>query len=347
MAVIPPSIQFLPILWEQFKKQGIDPDNLSNEETIERAVQAGVTAIESIKEPVLGCVQADTWGFRERLFARWGEPLYDLEFFIALSVEIGLEWHEIYRPRAAKDNDILFDVIHRLHARGCAISQEILLLLTGGFSDGALARWRSLHEVLVTARFIFKHGRETAERYYLYQYIESSKALQKYQEFAELLGYTPFSLEEENRIETIQNDLVNQYGSGYKDQYGWSLFALGKKGAKFSDIENDVGFDYIRPYYKMASNPVHGDPKGIYWSMGVESDKSISAGMSNLGLADPGFLTAESLGFLNEVLLDLRPNGKNQILKSAQEKIIEDISKKFMEIHHVIIEEEKQKNQET
>lgn len=198
MAVIPPSIQFLPILWEQFKNLGIDPDNLNDGEIIEKAVQAGIIAIESIKEPVLECVQADTWGFRERLFARWGEPLCNLEFFIALSLEIGLEWHEIYRPRAAEDNDILFDVIHRLHARGCAISKEILLLLTGGFSDGALARWRSLHEVFVTARFIFKHGRETAERYYLYQYIESNKALPKYQEFAELLGYTPFSLEEKS-----------------------------------------------------------------------------------------------------------------------------------------------------
>ena len=63
MAVIPPSIQFLPILWEQFKKQGIDPDNLTNGELIQRAVQAGISAIESIKEPVLECVQADTWGF--------------------------------------------------------------------------------------------------------------------------------------------------------------------------------------------------------------------------------------------------------------------------------------------
>lgn len=120
---------------------------------------------------------------------------------------------------------------------------------------------------------------------------------------------------------------------------------MGKKGAKFSDIEDDVGFDYIRPYYKMASNPVHSDPKGLYWSIGSESDKCISAGMSNLGLADPGFLTAESLGFLNEVLLDLRPNGKNQILKSAQERIIEDISQKFMKIHHEIIEEEENKSQ--
>lgn len=97
----------------------------------------------------------------------------------------------------------------------------------------------------------------------------------------------------------------------------------------------------------MASNPVHSDPKGLYWSIGSITTQCIPAGMSNIGLADPGFLTAESLGFLNEVLLDLRPNGKNQILKSAQERIIEEISQKFMKIHHEIIEEEKQKNQET
>lgn len=203
MAVIPPSIQFLPILWEQFKNQGIDPDNLNDGEIIKKAVQVGIIALESIKEPVLESVHADTWGFRERLFARWSDPLCDLEFFIALSLEIGQEWHEIHRPFAVEENDILFDVIHRLHARGCVISQEILLLLTGGFSDGALARWRSLHEVLVTARFILKHGRVTAERYYLYQHIESSKALPKYQEFADLLCYNPFSLEEKKRIETI------------------------------------------------------------------------------------------------------------------------------------------------
>ncbi len=338
------NIKFLALLWEELGKHGFDIDGPINSAIVDNINQAALAAIQSMKDPVLEIFQTNTWGFRERLYIRWGEPLSDLEYFIALSLEIGQEWHEIHRPSAAEENDILFDVIHRLHARGCTIAQEILLLLTGGFSDGAIARWRSIHEVLVTARFIFNHGRETAERYYLYQYIESSKALPNFQANAEFLGYIPFSSEEVNQIEKLRDDLVNQYGSGYKDQYGWAIFALGTKGAKFSDIEKNIGFDHLRPYYKMASNPVHSEPKGLYWSVGyLDAHDFIPAGMTNYGLADPGFLTAESLGLLNEVLFDLRPSGKNDLLRYTQNRIIEDITSKFIEIQRQIIEEENSK----
>src|SRR5437899_2963154 len=52
----------------------------------------------------------------------------------------------------------------------------------------------------------------------------------------------------------------------------------------------------LRPYYQLASHPVHANPKGIYFSLGALSHPALPlTGATNFGFSQPGQSTAISL----------------------------------------------------
>src|SRR5208282_6072349 len=105
-----------------------------------------------------------------------------------------------------RSSDFAFEVLTRLHARSCQIASEVLSLLLAGHADGAMARWRSLHEISVVCSFISKHGNELAERYLLHQCVESYKAAAQYQEYCDRIGDAPFTSEQ---ISSLERDRAN------------------------------------------------------------------------------------------------------------------------------------------
>jgi Family of unknown function (DUF5677) len=85
-------------------------------------------------------------GFRKRLYDRWKAPLEGLRMMLTMSRELGDSVNqEIRQSPDAASRRHLIDQLARSHARACQIVEEILCLLEGGFSDGAMARWRTLH----------------------------------------------------------------------------------------------------------------------------------------------------------------------------------------------------------
>lgn len=248
--------------------------------------------------------------FNKNLEKVWGKPIDLLEMFYYIASEAGDAFNNQFRSLAAKENNFVFDVLTRLHARSCQISAEIISLLKNGFADGAHARWRTLHEIAVTAYFVVKHGNETAERYICHEAIESYKAAIKYQEHCEVLGYQKLTEEELAEIKERYDCFIKKFGSNFKNSYGWASLAIGKDNPSFADIEDDVGLEYMRPYYKMASHNVHANPKGVFFKLGLipESGDVLLTGPSNLGLADPGHCTTNSLLKITTNLLTFKPN---------------------------------------
>lgn len=112
-------------------------------------------------------------GFEKRNVKRWSKAFDLLEAHIVICTDAGEDFNLSYRQSAVKNNDLVFDIIVRHHARACHIAQEILCLLKSGYADAAHARWRALHEVNVTAMFIAKHGQECAERFYFHSVVDS------------------------------------------------------------------------------------------------------------------------------------------------------------------------------
>jgi hypothetical protein len=126
--------------------------------------------------------------FQRRLYRRWGEPLGLLRMLLTISREYGANVNQELRDASGTDAQQLVEVLTRLHARACQVVDEILVLLTAGFADGAMARWRTLHEIAAIALFIGEHGGDLAERYVLHQNVESKRAMQDYVACQERLG---------------------------------------------------------------------------------------------------------------------------------------------------------------
>ena len=248
--------------------------------------------------------------FSKRLYSRWHEPLSQLEQFIVVSTELGESVNHRLREQNPCPNPFTVEVQTRLHARACQIAREVLTLLSAGFAEGAIARWRALHELAVVALFI-GHDEELAERYRFHEAVESRKAAEQYRKHTEKLGLEPISDAELAAMEANVAVLKKRFGQGYEKPYGWAverLWKVGKKAATFDEIEEIAELGHFRPYYRLASHSVHANPKGAFYRLGlVDQTKMLLAGPSSYGLADAGQNTAISLGQITSALVSLSP----------------------------------------
>jgi hypothetical protein len=251
-------------------------------------------------------------GFEERLARRWARPFDLAEMAMVVAYEVGEEFNAKHHAHAAAENDLVFAVLVRLHARACRIAEEVLTLLKAGFGQGAMARWRVLHEVAVVAYFIADHGQDTAERYLLHEGVEAWRAMEEFQARVDRLNEEPFTEDQLREAKERFDDLVARYGKKYAGPYGWAQKALADEDPKyenqritFSDIENAVTLDHLRPYYRMASHGVHANPKGILFTPDLlpAEPELLLAGPGSTGLADPG---QSALISLNQVTATLR-----------------------------------------
>jgi hypothetical protein len=123
----------------------------------------------------------------------WGEAFDLYEVLWRVAHEAGEEFGRTHASDAADEGDLVFYVLVRLHARACRVAGEVLTLLRAGYGQGAHARWRAMHESVVVAEFIRRHGQATAERYLEHEAVESWRALHEAQEHASALDMDDFS----------------------------------------------------------------------------------------------------------------------------------------------------------
>ena len=190
----------------------------------------------------------------------------------------------------------MLEVLTRLHARSCQICDEVLTLLGAGLADGAMARWRTLHEVSVVALFIQQHGEELATRYVEHEIVEAFRAAREYHERQDQLGYEPITDEELGRLKLNYEAVLRKYGDPFATQYGWAAHHLDNRRPSIASIEYAIGTGHLRPHYRLASHNVHPNPKGVFFKLGLLQETAVLlAGPSNAGLDEPGPSTALSL----------------------------------------------------
>jgi hypothetical protein len=148
--------------------------------------------------------ETDLAGFRQRMEETWGKPLGQLRMLLTMSRE-WCQWaHTRYESKKIGKNNRLRKILIRLLVRGCQVTDEIICLLENGFADGAMARWRTLHEIAVVAAVISQYGEAIAERYMDHQAIESKRALDKYLGCYKDLGYRPLPARERQHSRSYQ-----------------------------------------------------------------------------------------------------------------------------------------------
>lgn len=243
-----------------------------------------------------GLQEADLAGFRERMGLRWGTSLGQLRMLLTMVREWchNLSLRESHRRK--RKNKQTRKLLIRLLVRACQVTDEILCLLENGFADGAMARWRTLHEIAVVAAVILQYGNEITERYINHQAVESKRALDKYNASAPSLGYKPIPARAQEKIVRAYDHAMATYGKPFKSDYGWAAKHLTKDRPTFADLEAAAGRAEMRSHYQMGNDNVHAGIKSMYVRLGLLGDyEGLLAGRSNAGLTEPGQNAAHTL----------------------------------------------------
>ena len=247
--------------------------------------------------------------FERRLYHYW-KPLIDvLEDFLYYSTELGIGVNRRGRTAAEAENDLVFYVLVRSHARSCLIASEARALIVTGHASGAMTRWRSIHELVVVASFIKQHGQDVANRYLLHAEISNYKLAKQYQEHQVDLNLQPITDQEYATIRRRRDELVEAFGNSFNGDYGWAAGVL-PGNPSFDQLEQAVGIAHWRPYYRMASDSVHAGPKGSLFDIGTfgieGAEKLMLAGPSQAGLVDPIQSVIITMMHMNTILVNYR-----------------------------------------
>ena len=272
-------------------------------------------------------------GFAERNYRRWKTGFDKLYMLIVMSEELGQALDNAIRPNAAKN--FKFEAISHLYARGFLIAREILCLMKAGFPDGALGRWRTLHEVAIIATFLEKHEQIISERYLLSQSTQAYKAAAQYRDYEEIANLTPFGEEDFKKISVMRDMILAQHGKEMKNDWGWAASVFGKEKPEFFDIEKNVGLDHWRPRYKWATqntHPSHRSPDTTLAMCEKNYEGIAFPAESNSGMTDPAQMMAHSLVLVANAYVQLGPNTDRFIGLEAMKLLRDEIGETFVKL---------------
>jgi hypothetical protein len=241
-------------------------------------------------------------GFERQLRKHWGKALDRFYAIVVCAEEVGHELHRAHRKAVAEEYDPVFEALIGLYARAGRIAREVHHLLSGGFSFGALARSRTLHELAVITIVIADYGREEnhadlADRFLQHATIARYTDAKQYQENCEALGREPLSAEDIAFMEQQHDLLIERYGRAYREPYGWATGVDGRSSAPtFRDLERLVDLSHLRWHYRQQSHEVHADATG--WEANVLEHNGttyLTTDRVDFGLAEPAHLALVSL----------------------------------------------------
>src|SRR5699024_116474 len=295
-----------------------------------------------------------TQEFESRLQLRWSSAFYDLTSIIKIAEETAADIIDDYMANQATiDGDqtfvtLVFDVLMKLYSKAIVLSKEIKTLLKSGYADGAMSRWRSLHEcnvyfTLLTMKYDDKeYTKKNIHKFYEYSIIEKHQELTNYYNKEK---YFNLNSTEIKAIEEDYKEILNKYGNDFKHPYSWARCIFpNKPRIYFSDLEKKAGIDHLAIYYKQANYQIHTSPTGLYNSLGNIQDDRVKEygfilGPSNYGLSIPGQLTMISLAQISTSLLSLDTNIDKMIRTSIFQKYLDRATVNFDSIQTEIEKE--------
>jgi hypothetical protein len=243
--------------------------------------------------------------------------------------------------RRRRKTEKLRRLLIRLLTRACQVTDEIACLLENGFADGAMARWRTLHEIAVVATVISQHGEDIAERYLAHQFVESKRAMDKYLACCKQLGYQPLPLREQKKIQRNYDKVHAKYGKPFTTDYGWAAFHLKSNRPTFADLEAAAGRAEMRAHYQMGNDNIHAGIKSIFVRLGLLDYQLFLAGRSNAGFTEPGQNAAITLTRLSVLVCMSEPNFDDLVVGAMMVTLGEEIPRLFAKAERRLRQDEK------
>ncbi|MGY6283620.1 DUF5677 domain-containing protein [Methylorubrum extorquens] len=249
-------------------------------------------------------VNTEDVGFIDRCYERWKTGFDLITIFLHMSTEYGAEYNTRNRPSAAASSDLLFEALINIHAKSLRISNEIHALLREGFPDGALSRWRTLHELAVCAVFLKTHGNAVAEKFILHREVDACRKMTRYRSHQVALGLQAIDDHTLRAMEARRDAIVQIHGQVMLKDLGWAAGVFGRDRVTFADIEKSVGLEKWRPYYYWSCDDIHATftPNRVGLGVSEAKEELLLVGRSNGGFTDPAQLMAISMDIVNNCL---------------------------------------------
>ncbi|WP_234730330.1 DUF5677 domain-containing protein [Acidocella facilis] len=267
-------------------------------------------------------------GFRQRNLERW-KPAFDLlEAQWAVAQEANADFFRDERTDALQNDDVLFEALISLHARALLVAKESICLLQGGFPDGAMSRWRTLHEFNIVAHFLLLKDESTARLYLASAHFQALKHAKQARKYAHRDQSIAISDDVVSALEERCAELKLTLGFDLSEDYAWAHAALNRRRVTLFELEQATDRDFWRPRYRWASQHIHGSHQGSRGLLGMsETEKHVKmlVGPSNGGLVDPIQMIAHSIADVSEALLFSKPDIVRKVAASVLWLFAEDI----------------------
>ena len=278
-------------------------------------------------------------GFRVRCYERWKDGIDLLKMFIVISEEFGSTLNGRERPRAVLQVDYKFGSAIMLHARGVRVANEILALLREGYPDGALSRWRTLHEIAVVSTFLNRSEPETSLRFLAHRGIAAYKALKQYDEYLPRSRMKPLDPGDLDAAKAERDKLLARFGTEFGEDFGWAYPTITKKKEiNLFDLEKATGLDHWRSRFRWASDDIHASAKPPFASLGtseVRRDKPVLlTGSSNSAFTDPAHMCAISLNLANHSIPEEYLTDFEKVLLGSLRILSDRLGETFLKIEN-------------
>ena len=276
---------------EVSKEQGV--------ELLKGFVKRGMPAFHKMARGALTHDRKEHRGFVRRNIQRWREGFDALETLNAVCLAAGQEFQREFLNHPPYVTDTLLGVLMRIHARSCRVSGEILALMRDGYPDGAMSRWRSLHELALTALALNHLGTPAAVDYYVCGKVKELELLHAYQASAEEMGYERHPDDFVRAAVSQVDELLKRNGRTAKDyngQFGW-INPYAEKAKGIDALRKLLGLQKWYHDYKWSSQEVHPVYKEMRTTLGMSeaSQDLLLAGPSNSAMTEPGHRSAIAL----------------------------------------------------
>lgn len=289
----------------------------------------------SIRRDYADAIQATERHFRAievSIAEAWREPLESLSLLIELACRLMRTVQDYCAEHPTELQPKLLHVAARLHICSIHVAREIHTLMRCGYPDAAMARWRTLHEIVTVMGFLGQHGESCAASYVDHEAVQAFRDAKKYQSAAARLGHEPLTDAAFGNLQASYDAALARHGPAFRHDYGWAASALKLKKPTFTDIETAAGRSHMRPYSQLASDNVHAGIMGALYKLGTVQRGKLLLEPSPVGLEEPGQNTALSLAqMLAEVMGVCRAFDALVIVQAAL-AISDEASKQFVAV---------------
>ena len=241
--------------------------------------------------------------FIKRNRERWSFGFRKLHALRETCIQAGMNFQEQFLKIPKYETDELIGVFLRQHAHACRIAGEIIHLLEGGYPDAALARWRTLYEMVVTCLVIKKHGKDAAIDYIMQGVVHTAEGIEEHRKTAKAMGQETFT---DEYYSNLKKEITN--GESH-----WSWARKHTKFAQIGKLSEYVGLEKWSHNYKLANRNIHSDyfEMASLYAMNEAKQDMLLYGQSNSGLTEPAHFTAISLAQITTIFLGVYIEDEN------------------------------------